>query len=575
MDRPQAERPAFLREACGDDEALRQEAESLIGRDGSLGSFLETPAIIAAVMTLTGRRLGPYEILERIGAGGMGEVYRARDTRLGRDVAIKTLPHDRLTDEARRRRFVQEARAASALNHPNIVTIHEIETIDGIDAIVMELVSGKNLSEVIGTRLKTLEILRIAIPIADALTRAHAAGIVHRDLKPGNIMFGADGLVKVLDFGLAKLVDQDSDIRSAPGSATGTASELSASGAVVGTPAYMSPEQAMGSTVDARSDIFSFGAVLYEMVAGSRAFPGHSVTETLDAVVNREPMPTNARRPDVPIELERLIVRCLRKDPSRRMQHMADVKVELVDLQEGCGGHPPADPVQRRGIRRAAVAALAVTIVGGIATAVALSRRSPPSGPVRLTAITTAVGNEAMPTPSPDGESVAFSWEGESSSAAEPQDRDIWITLIGTSESRRLTSGPEDDWSPSWSPDGRQIAFVRVPAGLIAGPGAVYVLSPIGGPARKIDAITSVFSQLSWSPDSRWIAVPSHRVPNDASSKPGGILLHPLNGGTPQASDDPSRCRVRRVPGVVLRRQATRVRVVRTRDRTTVRRIHS
>ena len=432
--------------------------------------------------------------------------------------------------------MVQEARAASALNHPNIVTIHEIETIDGIDAIVMELVSGKNLSEVIGTRLKTLKILRIAIPIADALTRAHAVGIVHRDLKPSNIMVGADGLVKVLDFGLAKLVDRDSDIRSSQGSTIGTASELSAFGAVVGTPAYMSPEQAMGATVDARSDIFSFGGVLYEMVTGSRAFPGHSVTETLDAVVNREPIQPNARRPDVPMELERLILRCLRKDPSRRMQHMADVKVELVDLQEELGGQPPppADSVQRRGIKRAAVAALAVIVVGGIATSVALSRRRPPSDPVRLTAITTAVGNEAMPTPSPHGESVAFSWEGESSSAAERQDRDIWITLIGTSWNRPVTSGPEDDWSPSWSPDGNQIAFVRVPPGVLAGPGAVYVVSPNGGPARKIDAMTSVFSQLSWSPDSQWIAVPGHRVPNDASSKAGGILLYPLNGGAPR-----------------------------------------
>src|SRR5580765_4861047 len=214
-------------------------------------------------MTLSaGTRLGPYEILSALDAGGMGEVYRARDTRLGREVAIKSLRHDSLADESRKRRFVQEARAASSLNHPNIVTIHEIESFDGLDVIVMELVAGKTLTELIHRGMKLPDVLRLAIPIADALTRAHGAGIVHRDLKPANIMVTADGTVKILDFGLAKLMDLASP--SSPDGNTLTVSPsdspLSLAGTIVGTPAYMSPEQAAGGDVDERTDIFSFGA---------------------------------------------------------------------------------------------------------------------------------------------------------------------------------------------------------------------------------------------------------------------------------------------------------------------------
>jgi serine/threonine protein kinase len=218
-----------------------------------------------------GATLGPYEILSLIGAGGMGEVYRARDPRLNREVAIKVLPADRVGDEGRRRRFVQEAHAASALNHPHIITIHEIESADGNDFIVMEYVRGKSLDAVIprqGMRLG--DVLRIAIPVAEALAAAHARGIIHRDLKPANVMVGADGAVKVLDFGLAKLIGRE-DVQEADLTHTADLA-LSVPGTIAGTAAYMSPEQATGGKVDARSDIFSFGAMLYEMVTGVRAF---------------------------------------------------------------------------------------------------------------------------------------------------------------------------------------------------------------------------------------------------------------------------------------------------------------
>jgi serine/threonine protein kinase len=231
-----------------------------------------------------GTRLGSYEVLDLIGTGGMGEVYRARDTRLGRDVAIKVLPADRVADEDPRRRFVQEAQAASALNHPHIITIYEIESANDTDFIVMEYVRGKSLDALIprqGMRLN--EALRIAIAVADALVTAHAHGIVHRDLKPANVIVGTNGTAKVLDFGLAKLTgDTDTPEDDSP---TLTSHALvSATRTIAATAAYMAPEQATGGTVDAHTDIFSFGAMLYEMVTGSRAFPGASTAETLSAV---------------------------------------------------------------------------------------------------------------------------------------------------------------------------------------------------------------------------------------------------------------------------------------------------
>ncbi len=263
----------------------------------------------------------------------MGEVYRARDSRLDRDVAIKVLPHDRVADEHRRQRFVQEAKAASALNHPHIVTIHEIESADGIDFLVMEYVRGKSLDALIprqGMRLG--EALRIAIAVADAVACAHKSNIVHRDLKPANVMVGIDGAVKVLDFGLAKLLTDD---EPDPHSLTRTVEEgITKRGAVMGTLAYMSPEQASGDAVDVRSDIFSFGALLYEMTTGQRAFAGKTPAETLSAVMQSQPTLPSTLIPSLPHDLERTILRCLRKEPAKRFQTMADVRVDLAEIKE-------------------------------------------------------------------------------------------------------------------------------------------------------------------------------------------------------------------------------------------------
>jgi tRNA A-37 threonylcarbamoyl transferase component Bud32 len=286
------------------------------------------------VSLAAGGRLGPYEIVAPSGSGGMGEVYRARDTRLGREVAIKVLRGERLLDEHRRARFVQEARAASALNHPNIGTVYDIASAEGTDFIVMELVPGKTLDALIprhGMRLG--EVLRVAIPLADALAAAHAAGIVHRDLKPANVMVTPEGAVKVLDFGLAKLTQAEEGARE-DATTLDARAKLSHPGTVAGTPAYMSPEQASGGVVDARSDVFSFGAVLYEMVTGRRPFTAGSSAEMLAALLKEEPKPPSEVVPELPKELERIILHCLRKEPGRRFQHLADVKVELEELKE-------------------------------------------------------------------------------------------------------------------------------------------------------------------------------------------------------------------------------------------------
>jgi serine/threonine protein kinase len=289
---------------------------------------------------MVGRTISHYEVVEKLGEGGMGVVYKARDAHLDRFVAIKVLALEKVADAERKRRFVLEAKSASALNHPNIITIHDIASDHGLDFIVMEYVGGKALNQVIARKgLPVAEALKYAVQIADALATAHSAGIIHRDLKPGNVMVcGAperSGSVKVLDFGLAKLTDKsDSSDREFTGSMDPGDTPASAEGTIVGTVSYMSPEQAEGKKVDARSDIFSFGALLYEMVTGQRAFEGGSRLSTLSAVLREEPKPASQIVEGLPRELERIIVRCLRKNPERRFQTMADLKVALQELKE-------------------------------------------------------------------------------------------------------------------------------------------------------------------------------------------------------------------------------------------------
>ncbi len=446
-----------------------------------------------------GARLGPYEILGLLGAGGMGEVYCARDTRLGREVAIKVLPAERLSDEHRRARFVQEARAASALNHPHIVTVHDIASAEGTDFIVMELVPGKTLDALIprhGMRLG--EVLKVTIPLADALAAAHGAGIVHRDLKPANVMVTPEGVVKVLDFGVAKLTEAEEGARE-DATTLDARAKLSQTGTVAGTPAYMSPEQATGGAVDARSDVFSFGAVLYEMVTGRRPFGGGSTAEMLASLLKEQPKPPSEVVPEVPKELERIILRCLRKDPGRRFQHMTDLKVDLQEVKEDLDSASavPTVPVRRqRGLWVAAalVGALALATGGLFVWRSRQPERPAPS----LVPLTSTPGSEAYPTFSPDGDQFAFAWDGEKG-----DNTDIYVKMIGAGEARRLTTAPAVDSFPLWSPDGRQIAFVRSSAGRYTG--TIHVVSPLGGADRKVSDQPVAVGPLSWSPDSRWL----------------------------------------------------------------------
>jgi eukaryotic-like serine/threonine-protein kinase len=485
-------------------------------------------------MTLkAGTRLGPYEVLSQIGAGGMGEVYRARDTRLGREVAIKVLPAERLADESRRRRLIQEAQSASALNHPHIVTIHEIESAGDIDFIVMEYVRGVSLDALIPRHgLLLSELLRIAIPVADALAAAHARGIIHRDLKPANIIVGDDGAVKVLDFGLAKLINSQTTPEDQTVSLPGDTG-LSAPGKIVGTAAYMAPEQATGGKVDARSDIFSFGAMLYESATGKRAFAGESAADTLAAIVRAQPKPPTQIISTLPRELERLILRCLRKEPDRRYQTVLDIRNELLDLkEESDSGQSALTPTSARGRWIVVAVTLAAVL---LSVAVWLWQRNGVQLPSMLVLpLTGFEGYEMMPTMSPDGEQVTFAWNGDKHNV------DIYVMSVGSSAARRLTTDAAIGYYPSWSPDGRQIAFVRR---LDDDSGLVYLTSPLGGGERKLSDFPvtydgyGAFGQISWSPDGRYVAAaPAFPVRPGYST---GIYLLPVRGGEPRPSFAP------------------------------------
>ncbi len=475
---------------------------------------------------MVGRTISHYEIIEKLGEGGMGVIYKARDAHLDRFVAIKLLPPEKVADAERKRRFVLEAKSASALNHPNIITIHDIASDHGLEFIVMEFVPGKALNQVITRKgLPVAEALKFAVQIADALATAHAAGIIHRDLKPGNVMVcGAperSGLIKVLDFGLAKLTDKT---ENSDGEFTGTIDHddtpASAEGIIVGTVSYMSPEQAEGKKVDARSDIFSFGALLYEMVTGRRAFQGDSRLSTLSAVLREEPKPASQLVEGLPHELERIILRCLRKNPDRRFQTMADLKVALQELkEESDSGTLQVTPVlqrQRPGRQRVwALGLLAVFALGAGALWFMRSPSKTPEAALNPTPLTTYSGDQGMPSFSPDGNQVAFDWNGE-----KQDNSDIYVKMIGTNgPPLRLTTDAALDHSPAWSPDGRFVAFFRL---LPSGKDALLLIPAIGGLERKIAEISDAErpTRPTWSPDGNWLAV------SDTDSGPDRFALY-------------------------------------------------
>ncbi len=505
------------------------------------GDFIESPALevagraMAEQLTgeesadLTGRRLMHYMIREKIGEGGMGVVYKALDTHLQRPVAVKVLPPEIVADRDRRLRFVQEARAASALNHPNIITIHDIGQAEGMDFIAMEYVSGKPLAELIPRKgMKLADALRYSIQIADALAAAHAAGIVHRDLKPANVMVTENGLVKVLDFGLAKLTERAEPDVSAT---TETLEPRTEEGTILGTVSYMSPEQAEGKKVDARSDIFSLGSVLYEMVTGQKAFQGTSKMSTLSAILNQEPKPISGITPTIPADLEKMINRCLRKDPSRRFQTAADMKVALEELREvsDSGKLAPAPRAVRRALPLGATVAAGV-MLAAVATWYLLRHSPAPQPPMEVVQLTSYSGSERYPCFSPDGNQVAFTWDGEKG-----DNLDIYVKLVGETNALRLTSDPARDEYPAWSPDGRRIAFQRSAPGRAT---AIYLVSALGGAEQKLTDFQAT-GQMSWSPDGNWLAVARAPSSYGAIVESPGIFLVPIEGGEPHRLTNP------------------------------------
>jgi eukaryotic-like serine/threonine-protein kinase len=482
------------------------------------------------VQPTPGQRLGHYEILAKLGEGGMGVVYKARDLNLQRPVAIKVLPREWVADAGRKRRFIQEAQAASALNHPAIVTIHEIAQHDGMDFIAMEFVQGKTLAELIGRKgLSLKDTLTYAIQAAGALAKAHATGIIHRDLKPSNIMVTDDGLVKLLDFGIAKLLnptEPGDDSRAETQTVKPNDVLETAPGTIVGTVAYMSPEQAEGKKVDARSDIFSFGTVLYEMVTGVRTFQGSSSAQTLWAVLNADPTPPSQLRTDLPRDLERVVLRCLRKDPARRFQVMADLAVELDEIKSESGTRIAAADEPAHGRRRWWLPAAAVILLGILAAGTMWRRPDETSASLPTPAPLTAfAGDEQWPSLSPDGNQVAFSWTGEKG-----DNEDIYLMSVGGETPLRLTTDPAPDQRPVWSPDGKRIAFLRPDAGGIA----IWVATPPApNSEKKVRTVpqvrTPIFStQPSWFADGR-MAITA----GDDAAGMNGIVVIPSDGGEP------------------------------------------
>ena len=450
------ERGAFVREACREDTELRQEVESLLAAHANAGGFAENPAIAAlvgeamsnrsAAAALTpGVELGPYQIVSPLDTGAMGEVYRARDTRLARDVAVKVLPAALSVDAERIARLEREARLLASLNHPHIATIHSLEVSNGICGLVMELVEGRTLAEHLARGpLQMNRALEIAREIAEALEAAHDKAIVHRDLKPSNIKLTGTGDVKVLDFGLASArgAEEHDNTEGAAGGGPRQAD------VIAGTPAYMSPEQARGERVDQRADIWAFGCVLYEMLTGQRAFGGTTISDTLAAVLEHEPDWERLPR-TLPEGIRRLLRRCLERDPRRRLHHIADARIEVEDAARNQADGSPAT-AERFGARGRLLAAVAA--VATIAFGVWFLRPLADAPELRIVDVTTPWMFDPFSFAlSPDARRLAFvgDYQGQPT---------LWVRSLDAPEAQPLP-GTQNARRPFWSPDSRSIGF--------------------------------------------------------------------------------------------------------------------
>ena len=520
---------------------------------------------------MVGRTISHYKILDKLGEGGMGVVYKAEDTRLDRLVALKFLSATERADDEDKARFAREARAAAALDHPNICTVYEIDEVEGRSFIAMAFLKGRTVQQMVETAPVPIdEALDFAMQSAKGLAAAHQNGIVHRDIKSANLMVtsptaGSEAQLKIMDFGLAQL--------------TAGASKLTVDGATLGTAAYMSPEQARGDKVDQRTDLWSLGVVLYEMLTGQLPFRGEYEQAITYSIFHEPPEPISALRSGVGLELERIVNKALAKDPEDRYQNAIDLMVDLRTLKKeretGVSriGHP-SHVTQAHGPEVGGVSGPASTRIGEVSTpgisapsatpqrqpifqrtwvklaglalalfAVFVAARwlpplwdrppgtggGPPFGwrgrgePPRIVPITSDAGMESFASFSPDASQIAYTWDGGSGGNS-----NLYVKLIDGGSSLRLTDSAALDSSPAWSPDGRHIAFLRYQRG----PAGVYLVPPIGGPERKIADVriprrSHVLRNLAWSPDAKHLAL----IDGGGRGEPGGIHLLTINSG--------------------------------------------
>jgi serine/threonine protein kinase/Tol biopolymer transport system component len=470
LEQAPGERDAYVDKACAGDVSLRQEVDSLLAQQKTAGSFLETPALEVAgkaqaedrrQSSLVGQQLGSYKIVSLLGSGGMGEVYQAHDTKLGRDVAIKVLPPDVVHDADRLARFQREARMLASLNHPNIAMIYGLEQSGDVRYLVMELVAGQTLAErVSGGELKIKESLNVAAQIAQAIEAAHERGVIHRDLKPANVKVTPAGRVKVLDFGLAKAYTGDGE-QDLSNSATLT-TLATEEGIILGTPAYMSPEQARGKAVDKRTDIWAFGCVLYEMLAGKRAFGGQTIPDTIAAVLECEPG-WHELPPATPAKIGDLLRRCLQKDSQRRLRDIGDARIEIEEaLAAPAMAEPAAATKSIRATWQGALPwGLAFLLLVAVSSIFILNRKSSsPTSSVRISRIAITLPPTQPLAGLELGSAVALSPDGTRLVYAAHQGggQQLYLRPLEDLEAQPIP-GTAGAVQPFFSPDGKWLGF--------------------------------------------------------------------------------------------------------------------